>query len=107
MLLKEEMGRVLKYLDWKATWWRKWASEQPDVSRELSEGMRAYALTQAAVQDTLAQHFKAMWEAPLCAPEDVISKIEGYEDGSSDSETEVEVLEGDQHVREDSDGEDV
>ncbi|PPR01605.1 hypothetical protein CVT26_013324 [Gymnopilus dilepis] len=107
MLLKEEMSRVLKYLDWKANWWRKWSLERPDVSRELSEGMRAYALTQAAVQDTLAKHFKAMWDAPLCAPDDVTSKDKGYEDGSSDSETEAEILESEQCVREGSDDEDM
>ena len=105
LLLKEEMNRVLKYLDWKASWWRKSASVQFDVSRELSEGIRAYALTQADVQDRLARRFKAMWEAPLNAPDDSTSENNSDEDESSDSESEVEILAREQNIVQDSDEE--
>ncbi|KAF9564716.1 hypothetical protein CPC08DRAFT_720776 [Agrocybe pediades] len=65
LLLKEEMRRVLQYLEWKSRWWRDRQTLGVDVSRDLAEGIRGYAISQAEVQESLAKHFRKLWEAPL------------------------------------------
>ncbi|PPQ87430.1 hypothetical protein CVT25_008165 [Psilocybe cyanescens] len=66
MLLKEEMRRTLAFLEWKANWWRDCQSVAGlQVSKDLQEGLSAYALSQAGVQDSLAAHFRKLWLAPL------------------------------------------
>jgi hypothetical protein len=46
--LEEEMRRVLEFCAWKAHWWDHRAEARSDVTPELAEGLRAYALAQAA-----------------------------------------------------------
>ncbi|PPQ76700.1 hypothetical protein CVT26_004470 [Gymnopilus dilepis] len=70
MLLKEEMNRVLKYLEWKADWWRSRVDLRGDMSSDLREGLRAFALSQADVQSALAVYFRRIWDAPLGSVED-------------------------------------
>ncbi|KAF9536496.1 hypothetical protein CPC08DRAFT_597792, partial [Agrocybe pediades] len=65
LLLKEEMRRVLHYLDWKTKWWRDRQTLGVNVKKDLAEGVKGYALRQAEVQQSFATYFRKLWEAPL------------------------------------------
>ncbi|KAJ7038551.1 hypothetical protein C8F04DRAFT_1255829 [Mycena alexandri] len=60
MLLREEMRRVLRYLEWQADWWERRKTEREDqVSVGLQHGLAAYAAKQAAFHRRLAVFFKS------------------------------------------------
>ncbi|KDR84217.1 hypothetical protein GALMADRAFT_54716 [Galerina marginata CBS 339.88] len=83
MLLKEEMRRVLAFLQWKAGWWTERLEPRDGLTKELKEGIQAFAKSQSKLQEDLATHFRTLWKAPL----------EDYETAanpSGDVETEVE-----------------
>ena len=66
LLLKEEMRRVIAFLDWKAAWWVDRQGARTDVTKtDLQEGLYAYAETQADLQKALAEEFCAIWKVPL------------------------------------------
>ncbi|KAF8868210.1 hypothetical protein CPB84DRAFT_1651163, partial [Gymnopilus junonius] len=65
MLLKEEMRRVLAFLEWKSHWWQDRQSMQSGLEKDIMEGAQAYALTQSNLQMRLASHFRSLWKAPL------------------------------------------
>ncbi|KAJ7856844.1 hypothetical protein B0H14DRAFT_3448242 [Mycena olivaceomarginata] len=46
MLLREEMRRVLRYLEWQAQWWRDRATRRKDWDSATAAGAEAYALKQ-------------------------------------------------------------
>ena len=57
------MRRVIATLEWKASWWAtREEADQREVSLELKEGLRAYALDQAELLHSLANSFDAKWE---------------------------------------------
>ncbi|PPQ76891.1 hypothetical protein CVT26_000661 [Gymnopilus dilepis] len=89
MLLQEEMRRVLKYLEWRAMWWRQRASLRQGLTAELAEGIQAYAKCQADIQDTLATHFKKLWEAPLPTHEGQSVQSTSADDSSDEDDTDV------------------
>ncbi|KAK6993086.1 CxC2 domain-containing protein [Favolaschia claudopus] len=64
MLLREEMRRVLRYLEWQAAWWRARDQPRDDVAAELAAGLRAYATKQASWCDRLAVFFRTKWDVP-------------------------------------------
>lgn len=64
-LLKEEMRRALAFLRWKADWWLERRYARAGVSPDMLEGISAFATTQAEVQNSLANHFQKLWQAPL------------------------------------------
>lgn len=99
-LLREEMNRVLLFLEWTATQWDVRANARSDVGAEMREGLRAYALDQAALQRSLAASFKLLWTTPLADVDDVLQSLdfpgydtdddssdEGDEDGADDADT--------------------
>ncbi|PPR02783.1 hypothetical protein CVT26_009394 [Gymnopilus dilepis] len=104
LLLKEEMQRVLKYLDWKANWWRERTSMRAGLVPDLAEGVQAFALTQVDVQLALASHFKDLWDAPLQNSE-VVDESSLSVDDSSDEEDDPDVsnVEGAAAAAEDDD----
>jgi hypothetical protein len=89
ILLREEMHRVLRFLDAKADWWIVLANEynispshahsvpptssarksspsfstvtSRSVPKDLNEGLCAYAYKQANVYRKLGEHFASMW----------------------------------------------
>ncbi|PPR04026.1 hypothetical protein CVT26_001447 [Gymnopilus dilepis] len=66
MLLKEEMRRVLVFLEWKAAWWQeRQSSKREGLGRALEEGVKAFAICQADIQLRLAAHFQFLWQSPL------------------------------------------
>lgn len=64
-LLKEEMRRALAFLRWKGNWWLERRHARPGVSKDMLEGISAFATTQAEIQNSLANHFQKLWQAPL------------------------------------------
>ena len=87
MLLKEEMNRVLKYLEWKSEWWRQRADTRSGLPKDLAEGVRAYAQDQADVQTALRIHFRRLWDTPLQTSEE---NAPGDDDDSDDDDSEEE-----------------
>lgn len=66
LLLREEMRRVLEFLEWKSQWWINLkAQRSTNVSKDLSEGLSAYAHIQSDLQLTLANEFRTLWKQPL------------------------------------------
>lgn len=79
LLLREEMRRVLKYLEWKAEWWDGKADARSDGGHALTEGIKAYAVKQATLQQTLAASFKHLWKTPLSDIEEVLQHLDAPE----------------------------
>ncbi|KAJ7472821.1 hypothetical protein FB451DRAFT_1036375, partial [Mycena latifolia] len=68
MTLREEMRRVLRYLEWQAAWWKDHVAKRSDMSSlELIAGVRAYALKQAYLHERLAAYFERKWKMPVMA----------------------------------------
>lgn len=80
MMVKEEMSRVLRYLGWKERWWMERASMREGVSKELAEGIQAYAISQAGIQRGLASKFRELWKDPLATNVSEDSDSSGDED---------------------------
>lgn len=87
LLLREEMRRVLVFLEWQATWWEKravlhveWWAEQDGLAScpecdpaglrrpqpSEAEGMAAYAHRQAYIRRKIRSSFLLLWDG---APE--------------------------------------
>ena len=63
-LLKEEMRRVRKTLEWEAQQWEG-RTEFETVDAAAMEGINAYATRQAQVRRDLLAHFTRIWDKPL------------------------------------------
>lgn len=63
--MREEMRRVLEFLEWRASWWEQRSERRTVTDRGVSEGLRAYGLRQAALQRALATDFSLTWQQPL------------------------------------------
>ena len=63
-LLKGEMRRVQKTLDWEARQWEGRA-ESWTVNTAATEGIEGYTMRQAQVWRDLLAHFTRMWDKPL------------------------------------------
>lgn len=62
-LLKEEMRRTLKFLEWKSSSWVSKASTfDPSLLTAFTEGLNAYAFRQADVFMSLRDHFLSLWQ---------------------------------------------
>ncbi|THH17670.1 hypothetical protein EUX98_g9084 [Antrodiella citrinella] len=61
ILLREEMRRVVAFMEWKALSWRNEIGMRTDVSLSLASGLGAYANKQAAVYDKLVLQFVQEW----------------------------------------------
>jgi hypothetical protein len=60
-LTVEEMRRVLSYLQWKSEWWLARHSLRSGTTKELNEGLSAYATKQHALLQRMARRFAAQW----------------------------------------------
>ncbi|KAJ7236979.1 hypothetical protein C8J57DRAFT_1087843, partial [Mycena rebaudengoi] len=58
MLLREEMRRVMQYLEWQAGWWKERENSRPEATRELRAGIKPFALKQATFHLHIAAHFR-------------------------------------------------
>lgn len=83
LLLKEEMRRTIAFLDWKSRWWTDRQGARTDVtSKELREGLHAYAEVQADLQKMLKAEFQATWKVSLS---DSTANLDDNEDGVNDN----------------------
>ncbi|KAJ7728446.1 hypothetical protein DFH07DRAFT_969878 [Mycena maculata] len=64
LLVREEMRRVLRYLDWQVKWWEDQVGAREEASQEVAAGAKAYALKQAAVHRQIADCFTKQWNTP-------------------------------------------
>ena len=68
-LTVKEMGRTLQYFKWKKLWWISlqfdWAKSSNPPPNEVQQGLRAYALHQAHVYQTLITSFSDRWRKLL------------------------------------------
>jgi hypothetical protein len=95
LLLREEMRRVLRYLDWEAETWKQRASVRENESLELRQGLSAYALRHKAQYRDLATFFKAEWNLSVGAvatavvrekPEDGADLVQLFDGGDASAE---------------------
>jgi hypothetical protein len=61
LLLEEEMRRVQQFLAWQAKWWDDRQMLFEDLPAAEAEGMRGYALRQAALRRALQDSFSKQW----------------------------------------------
>jgi hypothetical protein len=88
------MRRALLFLEWKSKWWSS-QSARRNIESSLREGLEAYALDQANLQDQLAKDFRRIWKKPLA--DDQMSDNEdnegvASEDDDSSEDEEVTIL---------------
>ncbi|KAJ7017744.1 hypothetical protein C8F04DRAFT_1214941 [Mycena alexandri] len=86
-LLREEMRRVLRYLDWEQGRWAALkvdSAGQTDVTPELRHGLQAYAAKQIALHRDLATLFREELGHPL-EKATALTLAAGLEDESSGS----------------------
>ena len=71
MLTVEEMGRNLKYFEWKKSWWQSILSEQAQSNDPpppiVQDGLHTYAHRQADIYDRLVTLFVNHWHSFLSA----------------------------------------
>ena len=63
-MLKEEMRRVRKTLEWKASWWDARQPGWQALDKPMEEGVRAYASRQVSIQRALHARFTRLWDKP-------------------------------------------
>ena len=80
-LLKEEMRRVQKTLEWRAAWWEDLQKGWEGLDEAMVEGVNAYACQQANVQHMLHTRFRRLWDKPMVP----IIRQEGSGEGPSAS----------------------
>lgn len=89
-LLSVEMGRALRLLEAKSALWISRQSSRSTPSANLSEGIRAYALRQADLQEAFAETFARDFEKALES-----------EDGSAKKLVAGNILDDDDYTPED------
>lgn len=92
LLLKEEMGRVLRFFRWKAETWEKIALQQPlklkydDASTE--EGRKAYARRQSLMYGAMEARCAKLWSVVPTLLEDSSQLYQAdYIPGTSEDKT--------------------
>ena len=100
-LLREEMRRVLVFLEWKSEWWLQRLGLREGLSRDLDEGLKAFAMGQADLQRRLAVHFREIWKGSLhdSAAENSTNSTNNADDPEDDGEDD----EGDEENDNDND----
>lgn len=63
-LIREEMRRVLRFLNWRIRWWHKHAEWSERADEAVSAGLGAYAVRQAAFYLRVLTSFKQTWDQP-------------------------------------------
>ena len=89
MLLKEEMRRVRKTLEWRAAWWEQRQEGWEGQDEVMHEGIRAYAIRQADIQRGLRARFTRLWDQPLVP---IYSQEESNEGAASSLDPVLESL---------------
>ncbi|KAJ7870848.1 hypothetical protein B0H13DRAFT_2236440 [Mycena leptocephala] len=92
VLLDEEMRRVLVYCEWKANWWDERRASRLEVSRELAEGLYAYAAEQAARERAWREKWSTKWRAAVPLEVELDEEIAYGEYEGGDGEPEEDLL---------------
>ena len=100
LLLKEEMRRVLVFLEWKSEWWLQWQGLRKGLPQDLDEGLKAFALGQADLQKRLASHFREIWRG---SPDNGVDNPDDDDDddGDGDGDDDENECKGDSGPEED------
>ena len=61
-LVKEEMRRVLQFINWKMNWWMDRANCLVSRTDSVAVGFIIYANRQATLLERIGQRFKKQWE---------------------------------------------
>jgi hypothetical protein len=61
LLLREEMRRVVAFLQWNGEWWEERQDVLQGLEMEHNKGVNAYARKQAHIRRTIQMSFKDMW----------------------------------------------
>jgi hypothetical protein len=61
-LLREEMRRVLRFLEWRAEWWESRLTKWEGLDTAVVDGLSAYALRQAALHKSISTAFMGKWD---------------------------------------------
>lgn len=61
VLLQEEIRRVLRFFEWRSSWWLDQRHRRKDEHASVLRELAAYAEKQAAVYNRLAAKFAGMW----------------------------------------------
>ncbi|KAJ7164597.1 hypothetical protein C8R43DRAFT_1122474 [Mycena crocata] len=81
LLLREEMRRVLRYLEWQRDWWLARKEVRQDESPELRHGLEVYARRHAAMHNSLLGFFRNEWSLSVgAAARSVVEEV--AEDGA-------------------------
>ncbi len=88
LLLREEMRRVLEFLEYKAVEWEIRAEARDSPDSATMEGIRACAVEQAALQRKLASAFRLLWKTPLASVDTLLEQIENPPDHEGTDEVE-------------------
>lgn len=72
-LLHEEMGRVLRFFRWQATWWDEQGHRRVEEDAGCLEGIRAYAAKQAKIRRAFIDHFQTLWSPFLSSSPDAVA----------------------------------
>ena len=107
LFVREEMRRMLEFLNWKACWWEERGKLRTPSDKDCLEGLQAYSMEQAALHQQLHTSFKAIWRQPLEDAEDEEGEVvdgegSGVNDGVEDEDAEDDSEEG----NDDKDGDD-
>ncbi|TDL13861.1 hypothetical protein BD410DRAFT_734767, partial [Rickenella mellea] len=90
-LLKEEMRRVLQFLEWRARWWDVRREFMREMSEDFAAGARAYAHEQAKILLDMRTSWITMWQKKNIHPQaedaaDEAEEVEGADIVFDDSE---------------------
>ncbi|KAF8157396.1 hypothetical protein BJ912DRAFT_1026998 [Pholiota molesta] len=61
LIVREEMRRVLSFLEWKAAWWEEQADQRQFTDSKLESGVAAYAFKQAFICKQMAEGCGTHW----------------------------------------------
>lgn len=71
MLVVDEMNRVLRYLEWKCSWWTAHIGKR-EAEPELNEGFKAYAVKSAMMFGNMKDIFRTHWSPETLANDHVL-----------------------------------
>jgi hypothetical protein len=97
-LIVEEMGRTLRYFEWKKSWWlslqsiREQSASPPQI--EVCRGLHAYSLRQADLYRTLISSFATRWRKLLVSHKLGTEWIGRYPSAADSPSTELRTASG-------------
>ena len=91
------MCQVLVFLEWKSNWWLQCQELWKELSHDLDEGMKAFAMGQADLQQCLVVHFQEIWKGSLhnSAAENSTNSTNNADDPEDDGEDDEDDEESD------------